>query len=299
MDRLLWTEVSDMGPPNRFQQAMAYDSDRDRVVMFGGRVPLRYVEGGPSELRPQDTWEWDASMWIQMQDMGPPGRSEHALCYDPRRGRTVLFGGAGEHGVLGDTWEWDGELWTQMADDGPPAGAVYALAYDVAHQYVLLFSFANNEHPHGSTWAWDGATWTQLDDAGAGSGTGIMAYDGNEGRILLCTDSAGEPAPQPGPPTFAWTGNAWQQISHLGVHINSAGAQMAFDGKETILYLPGMAQTWSWSNLRWIERQDMGPTRGLGKSMVGDTKRNQCVVFGKESAPGDAPETWIMRRVPA
>jgi hypothetical protein len=33
--------------------------------------------------------------------------------------------------------------------------------------------------------------------------------------------------------------------------------------------------------------------------MAGDTKRNQCVVFGKESNPGDAPETWIMRRVAA
>ena len=296
MDRLLWTQVSDMGPPNRFQQALAYDSDRDRVVLFGGRIPIQYVEGGPSEIYAQDTWEWDSSMWIQMEDMGPPGRGEHALCYDAGRRRTVLFGGSGKT-LFGDIWEWDGELWTQMADDGPPPNAVYALAYDASHEYVLLFSFANKEHPHGSTWAWDGVSWTQLDDAGAGTGNGIMAYDGNEQRMLLCTDSSAEPPPQPGPPTYTWTGKAWQQISHLGVHINAAGANIAFDGKETILYLPGYVQTWSWLDSRWVQRQDMGPPSALGKSMVGDTKRNQCVVFGKESGAGDPPETWVLRRV--
>src|SRR5262249_54863441 len=153
-------------------------------------------------------------------------------------------------------------------------------------------------HPHGSTWSWDGELWTQLDDAGAGSGDGIMAYDGNSGRVLLCTNSFDEPAPQPGPPTYAWDGEAWQQVAHLGERIHIAGAAMCFDGKEVILYRPGAVETWSWLDDRWVQRQDMGPSPSLGRSMVGDTKRNQCVVFGKQGTLGEPPETWVLRRLP-
>jgi len=294
MDRLLWTQVADMGPAARFQQAMAYDVDRDRVAMFGGRVTVRGPQGGLQELRPQDTWEWDGELWIQMQDMGPPSRSEHGLCYDAGRKRTVLFGGAGDKGTLGDTWEWDGELWTQMADDGPPPGAALALAYDAAHGYVLLFSYQGANHPHGSTWSWDGVRWTQLDDAGAGLGVGIMTYDAVEKRVLLCTDSVAPTSP----PTFAWTGQVWQQVSHLGVNINSAGANLACDGRESILYASGPQQTWSWLSGRWVQRQDMGPSPRVGTSLVGDTKRQRCVLFGGQSDPDKPPETWVLRRVP-
>jgi hypothetical protein len=60
-----------------------------------------------------DTWAWGGGTWAQIQDMGPRGRWNHTLAFDPASGRLTLFGGfssdvAGPDGVavaLGDTWE--------------------------------------------------------------------------------------------------------------------------------------------------------------------------------------------------
>jgi hypothetical protein len=49
-DGSLWTQRQDMGPPARYETALAYDSQRDRVVLFGGSA---YPTG--SYLG--DTWE--------------------------------------------------------------------------------------------------------------------------------------------------------------------------------------------------------------------------------------------------
>ena len=110
MSRFLWTQKQGIGPQPRFGHAMAYDSSRHRVVLFGG-----------DSLRSglfNDTWEWDGENWTQMADTGPAPRSKHSMAYDTVRRRVIIFGGAtGAAPVRGDTWEWDGEDWTQVADD--------------------------------------------------------------------------------------------------------------------------------------------------------------------------------------
>ena len=66
---------------------MAYDSQRGRVVLFGG-----YGDSGGLA----DTWEWDGSTWVERTPAtSPPARSGHAMAYDSQRGRVVLFGGYG------------------------------------------------------------------------------------------------------------------------------------------------------------------------------------------------------------
>src|SRR5436309_145576 len=97
--------VTSLSPRDR--HAMAYDSARGRVVLFGG-----------SGLG--DTWEWDGTSWTQRASSGPPPRYKHAMAYDSARGRVVLFGGDGAAGpYLADTWEWDGTAWTQRSPSGP------------------------------------------------------------------------------------------------------------------------------------------------------------------------------------
>jgi len=39
----------------------------------------------------------------------------HALAYDSRRERVVLYGGSNGTQTFGDTWEWDGANWRQVA----------------------------------------------------------------------------------------------------------------------------------------------------------------------------------------
>src|SRR6266705_3485334 len=73
----VWINVSP--GQTRYSHAMAYDTARGRVVLFGGY-------DGTSNLG--DTWEWDGTTWTQRASSGPPGGE---MVYDAARGRVVLF----------------------------------------------------------------------------------------------------------------------------------------------------------------------------------------------------------------
>ena len=53
-----WTQVSQQGPSTRNVHVMAYDSARQRVVLFGG---------SKERQRLADTWEWDGRQWTQIK----------------------------------------------------------------------------------------------------------------------------------------------------------------------------------------------------------------------------------------
>jgi hypothetical protein len=96
-DGTTWAQRAPVtSPVNRSGHAMAYDSVRSLVVLFGG-----YNYGSLN-----DTWEWDGSVWVQRTPAAVLYvRSSHSMVYDSARGRAVLFGGLGG-GALSDTWEY-------------------------------------------------------------------------------------------------------------------------------------------------------------------------------------------------
>src|SRR5262249_12382183 len=58
-------------PPGRYDAGMAFDSARNRTVLFGG------VDVNFNGLN--DTWEWDGSTWTQLSPAtSPPARSASA-----------------------------------------------------------------------------------------------------------------------------------------------------------------------------------------------------------------------------
>ena len=129
-----WLLTLTPSPIARFEHAMAYDSARDRVVVFGGYYHFYPVVG--------DTWEWDGSAWVERKpSTSPSARAGHAMAYDSARGRVVLFGGLSSSSeALADTWEWDGNTWIQrMPATSPPARHGHAMVYDSARGRLVLF----------------------------------------------------------------------------------------------------------------------------------------------------------------
>jgi hypothetical protein len=96
-----WTQLcvaapcSGAVPPARADHAVAYDSARGKLVMYGG-----------ASLG--DTWEWDGTAWTEtLPATPPPARTDGAMAYDAKRARIVLFGGTNGGGnALADTWEY-------------------------------------------------------------------------------------------------------------------------------------------------------------------------------------------------
>src|SRR5262245_52398405 len=83
--------------PSGRETVLAYDSVRQRTVLFGGSA---------GNQRFGDTWEWDGFVWAQRAPANSPSpRTNHAMAYDAARQRVVMFGGY-DGTILGDTWEW-------------------------------------------------------------------------------------------------------------------------------------------------------------------------------------------------
>jgi hypothetical protein len=116
--QVLWAKTPAVD--GRSAHAMAYDSSRARVVLFGGSTSIHLSE----------TCEWDGSNWSRrFPSDSPPARSSHAMAYDSARSRVVVFGGRGLAGLLSDTWEWDGTNWVHRSPGtGPTARSNHAMA---------------------------------------------------------------------------------------------------------------------------------------------------------------------------
>jgi hypothetical protein len=53
-----------------------------------------------------DTWVFDGQRWDLVNlPTQPPARYGHMMFYDAKRQSIILFGGAGDEGLLQDMWE--------------------------------------------------------------------------------------------------------------------------------------------------------------------------------------------------
>jgi len=282
MAKLLWTQRSNFGPSPRAGSAMAYDSARNRAVLYGG--------AGNSPL--MDTWEWDGSFWTQMEDTGPSERMNCSMAYDNSRKVSILFGGMNAQ-AMGDTWEWDGTNWTQLADSGPHPRWGHAMAFDSIRNRTVLFAGQSADNNRFSdTWEFDGENWTQQQDAGpAPRAFHCMAYDIAAKRVVMFGGINAQVDATMLGDTWAWDGGEWVQLAEFGPLARSR-AGMASTGQGTVLYgglasanaaqLP-QADTWEFGGKLWIQRQDIGPGPLQGASMVFDSGRNVAVVFGGQT----------------
>jgi N-acetylneuraminic acid mutarotase len=171
-------------PSPRNQPAIAFDSKRGKLVLFGG------IDQAGTSLN--DTWEWDGAKWIKrVSTSSPPARAAHAIAYDVVRGRTVLFGGQTGPNALADTWEWDGNTWTRIEPKTapPPARVAHALVYDQKRKKIILFGgtdFATKQ-TFNDTWEWDGQNWIEVKTTTVPEGRfhGTLAFDSKRNRVVL------------------------------------------------------------------------------------------------------------------
>lgn len=149
-----WSQGLQTAPPGlgtRYLTAMAYDAQRQRVVLFGG-LNGATVKG--------DTWEWNgaSSTWSLRATSGPPARHGHVMAYDDRAGQVLLFGGYSGSSYLDDMWYWDGvnSTWTavtlpQLSPRPDPRNRA-AGAFDTTRSALVLFGGQNGTSSSNETW---------------------------------------------------------------------------------------------------------------------------------------------------
>lgn len=321
-------------PLRRYKHTMAYDSDRGKMMVFGGYA----TDTGRDQ---NDLWEWDGATgrWMDRTPIGlKPGPSQAAvMVYDQRRARMVMF--VGQDDVTGgtSTWEWDPATgyWSDrsppLVSPSPNGRTFFAMAYDSARGKVLLFGGTSAVTPYGDrndTWEWDGATgiWTQrLPNGDLNSPSArddmAMAYDSTRGKVVLWGGWNGSGTND----TWEWDGTlgTWTHVLAANGPTSTGEARLVYDpARQKIVMWGGSSDTigrkiWEYDPAipSWSDRTPAG-TLPCGVEDVGlayDIARARTVLFagvgtcGTNSYtnevwewtgnPAAAPGTWTNRTV--
>jgi N-acetylneuraminic acid mutarotase len=150
-----WQEMTPPGSPKRAGHAMAYDTESDRVIMFGGGVDFFDVEG---------TWAYDYNdnIWTEMSpEISPPKDHGHQMAYDSESDRVILWGTLAVFNEDYSVWAYDynTDTWEEIKPKNghPKLLAEGAMAYASSAERIIL-------HHSVDLWAYDynANAWTEL-----------------------------------------------------------------------------------------------------------------------------------------
>ncbi|MGD9692127.1 MAG: hypothetical protein AB7G17_11880 [Phycisphaerales bacterium] len=177
-----WLGLSNSAVNRRERFGLAWDSARQRAVLFGG-APL---VGNFA----RNTWEWDGTRWNFASETGPLPRWNCAMAYDAARNKTVLFGGQDFQGrFFTDTWEWNGTSWHNVPAAPPPQRVDHAMVYSPQRQLVLIHGgLVPPLNTSDQTWAWNGTAWSVEINRAPSTLSADMVYDSLRYRTLLFTN---------------------------------------------------------------------------------------------------------------
>ena len=302
---LTWSRIPAQQPPQRFGAGMVYDSQRQRVVFFGGEAQ----QGGTNE-----TWEWNGESWTQMfPELSPPALFagnlaaliNPALTYDEADQRVLFFGGQDpSDSTIGMTWEWDGTNWTQLTPiTSPPYRTSASIVYDQRHHVAILFGGVDgNVEDLNDTWSWDGTNWTQLTPANSPTvrASAAMAYDAVHNDIVLF--GGADPSDAVLSDTWQWDGTNWTQLTpatspsadYLRVKASDTTAQPIL-----VEYEQSQLEVWTWDGSNWSSQLDSNsPTAAelqfdpISSSVAYDEARAQLLLYGFDGDTSTNNLTW-------
>jgi MYXO-CTERM domain-containing protein len=321
----VWTQLTTTAAPTaRHDFGMVWDSTRNKAVLFGGmQIDMSGVTGIPK----QDSWEWDPSTatWSERTSQGskPAARYAHAMAYDGKRAKVVVFGGfdIATGGSLSDVWDWEPTTgaWTQRlngSEAGIPTARRYAslLSDDARGQLELVAGMANYDPYKGGTggimppvyygstgsnevWELDPVKPTFTDrtaplDVPTARWGHCMAYYPPTGKTYLFggVDSM---TGRLYDDLWAWDGKVWEQVAATTRPQGRSDSALAYDParKSLILYAGnnnsgGSDDTWEWSQGKgWSQLKVLAtPGAVYGHAMVTDTTRNKILMWGGMSS---------------
>ena len=186
-----WAEMHPaVHPAGRTFGQMVYDSESDRVILFGG------TDAANQPL--SDVWAYDfnADSWEQVAS-GPDGRWLQSMVYDSESDKTVVFGGVNQRGCIygipemfRDTWSYDynTDTWTESVSDAhPPLQYGMQSAYSSAADRMFLLGSIDSSsssrawtyNPNANAWA-ETSAFSYMPDWRA-----RMVYDSESDRFIV------------------------------------------------------------------------------------------------------------------
>lgn len=304
-----WLEVKPIKSPSpRSGSAMAYDSQNNVIVLFGGLESKDYVWIN-------DTWIYNLTLntWVNMSPVEAPPASRYLIynmAFDPIGNVCIAFGGGRSNYPYSppETWTYavKENLWKKHETNiFPPARTDSAMVYDETSRLMVLFGGYRDDGILADTWTLrpENFSWTRQWPSSAPSARNghAMIYDSIRGVSLLFGGGMGLESRE----TWSYDSikNSWVQLpptiapmskgAHKMFYNKSADAVILFGGWDSY------PQPDSLSNETWIYRPDVFYQNGtytskpkdLGGTVFYGTMRwdasipiNTCIRFQLRSA---------------
>jgi hypothetical protein len=199
-----WTELegSGTGPSKRAFPGMAWDSDRNVLVVYGGQEfqPLKPKEKTPVLGPIYDTWEYANGTWTQ-KTSGEPKVVKPLLVYDAINKQVVMMGSDATDAKPA-MYRYSNGAWTRLTPAKMPTCANEG-AFMVQNngRYLFLGGLCVTGTPATQeVFEFDGTTWNAVTtNSVVGRGLGhAFAYDTFRDRVVLYGgQTLAGPAPLP------------------------------------------------------------------------------------------------------
>ena len=271
-----WTQLITDNSPYGSNAKMAYDSESDKIISFGGS----HEDHVPSD----QTWIYDytANTWTQVSpSIDPNMRESCQMVYDSESDVVIMIGGnlhqdsnpgADMNWRFNDTWAYDynTNTWENMTYTTFPLGYTFdSVAYDSESDRVIVFGGTNGRDVY-------------LDPTGGKYHGETWSYDYNT--------------------------NTWANITPSVSPVPKIGTNMAYDAENDLIILFGGYthlqtteiddETWAfdYNTLTWTELNPDGDLHRRIHSMAYDSESEKIVIFGGNI--GDNPtdffdDTWV------
>ncbi|MEO8621700.1 MAG: hypothetical protein ABI625_11585, partial [bacterium] len=280
-------------PEPRTGHQLAYDSARQRILMFGGQSGDAAI-GYPSTL-----WAWDGARWTCLSADGPPGRVDATLVDDPGRGVVVLYGGrrrAGQQNeVLSDTWEWNGTRWDLRDTIGLGRREHMVAAFDTRTQSVVVHGGGAGNASLDDTWRWSGTRWTQMETRVTRALIANSLVARPSGALLIAAeapDSLGAFRAA----LYEVRNALWAIVDSTGPRFSPQASSTLAGGGNVLMFAgwepDGRANTITWTEREgWRVRNDPH-VRRRGAPVAYDARRNRVVMYGGDDGERVLADTW-------
>lgn len=303
LDADTWKLVSIEGPHVALA-AVVYDPFNDRVLVSGGLD----AETGETVAT---TTAWTGTSWVPIPDSSEfaQPRWDHAIAFDPKRNKLVLFGGRRDtDSLIGELWEYSGVDWTwtkRVVSGGPSPRAGMSMAWNATCECIVIYGgyTATNPTMTDETWTWDGTAWANITTSSGSPPARRYAgfADDGHGRTILVGGQKPNPSPTENnyfEETWVFDGTKWRKETGrinatVAVDLDRHRVVM-FGGTvlgSTNLYGP---DTFELGDAGWrlVDSTSGPPVRDA--AIAYDGARHETVLVGGVRS-GGAPETatWI------
>jgi hypothetical protein len=293
-DGITWSQIAvSTLPETRSYHALAYDRQRDALVLYGGRV------SGPDGPVPAwDTWTYSGGAWTEDPGAGAPtASSEFGLAFSEAIGGLVGFSGRlPDFSTVDEYHELTGNpaVWSSISGFQPDRRFAHGWTNAPALEGVVLFGGGACCQPGGisylanDTWVFDGLDWHEKFPSTSPPGRldAPLAFDAGAGKVVLygglrengVTDAS----------TWLFDGTEWQEWMATSPPGNRDGHSMAYDASRGVVVLFGAAATgdegvtWEFDGTQWTARQTLfqPETNRRWTPLAYDSKREVVMLFG-------------------